>query len=99
MANPPEAVGHDLPTTSGEVSGSGPGEYLGYDVRETAGSSGVTVVLYDNASAASGTILDEIVLAANGVSQVLNERPGKQVVHGIYAAISGSGTLQGAVYQ
>lgn len=97
MSNPPEAVQFDLPGTSGEVAGSAPGEYLGYTVRETSGSAAAKIVLYDNASAGSGVILDEIALASGGASEVLNERPGKQVVNGIYAVITGA--VQGSVSQ
>lgn len=96
---PAEAVAHDLPTASGEVSGSGPGEFLGYTIRETGGTSPLTVVLYDNASAGSGNILAEIEVLAGKQTDEMVGRPGKQVVNGIYAVISGGGTLQGAIYQ
>lgn len=89
----------DLPGTSGEVAGSGPGEYLGYSVRETSGSAAAYVILYDNASAASGEILDEIQLAqsASADSPPVKRGQGKQVVNGIYAAITGA--VQGSVLQ
>lgn len=38
--------------------------YSGFTVRETAGSTAL-VRIFDNASAASGTVLDEISLSAN----------------------------------
>lgn len=97
MAQPPEAVALNLPGTSGAVTGSGPGEYLGYAVRETSGSAAAKVVLYDNASAASGNILDEISVASGASADWSVERPGRQVVHGIYASITG--VVQGSVFQ
>lgn len=46
------------------IRAAGSGIYLGFSVRETAGST-ATIRVYDNASAASGTLLDSIQLAAN----------------------------------
>lgn len=97
MPTPAEALSLNLPATSGVVVGSGPGEYLGYTVRETSGSAAAQVILYDNASAASGPILQEIKLASGVELDNQQERPGKQVVNGIYAAITGA--VQGSVLQ
>ena len=88
-----------LPTSSGEVTGTGPGEYLGFTAAETGGTAAVNVTLYDNASAASGVILDVIRLAAGQSSGDYYPRPGREVVNGIYASVSGTGTLAGSVWQ
>jgi hypothetical protein len=87
----------DVPAVTGEVVGSTPGAYLGYALRETSGSAAAKVVLYDNASAASGDILDEISLASGAVGELALDRPGRQVVFGIYAVITGA--ISGAVFQ
>jgi hypothetical protein len=86
-----------LPGTSGEVSGSFQGQYLGFAVRETSGSAAAHVVLFDNASAASGAILDEIGLAAGQSLTANYPRPGRKVVHGIFASITGA--VEGSVFQ
>lgn len=97
MPTPPEAQVLTLPTTSGEVTGSGPGEYLGYTIRETSGSAVAKVILYDNASAASGEIVEEIAIASGAVAETQFNRPGRQVVFGLYASITGA--IQGSVFQ
>lgn len=85
-----------LPGSSGYVTGTGEGEYLGFSLRETSGSAAATVVLFDN-TAASGSILEEIQLA-QGASQTVNyPRPGRQVTTGIFAQITGAAT--GAIFQ
>ncbi len=90
------ARGITLPTTSGFVTGSGEGEYLGMTVQAT---TGCTVVLYDNATTNSGIVLDAIVIPSTGGAQSTNyPRPARQVVNGIYASISG-GTPTGTVFQ
>ena len=66
-------------------------EYLGYTLKESTGSAGATVILYDSATAASGPILDIIVLAAGASSPPANyPKPGRTIHNGIYAAITGS---------
>jgi hypothetical protein len=85
-----------IPGTSGEVSGSFTGQYLGFAARETAGSA-AHIVLFDNTSAASGAILDEIGLAANQSLTANYARPGRKVVHGIFASITGA--VEGSVFQ
>jgi hypothetical protein len=68
--------------------------YFGLTFRETAGSTG-SVVVYDNASAASGTILDSVGLAANAHANTWYGPQGITAVNGIYVDITG--TLQGSV--
>ena len=91
-----EAVPLALPGVSGEITGSHGGSYLGYTIRETAGST-AHVILYDNASAASGPILEEIGLVANATSTANYLRPGRYVGNGIYAAVTGA--IEGSVFQ
>lgn len=98
---PSQAVPLNLPTTSGEVSGLTssmvPGELLGYSVRETSGSAGATIILYDNKTAASGTILKEISIAQGTAVALLGTRgQGVQINNGVYASITGA--IQGDVY-
>lgn len=88
-----------IPATSGEVTGSFKGEYLGFTARETGGTNPVTIVLFDNATAASGPILEEINLGAGQSSGDNYPRPGRKVLNGIFASISGTGAVQGSVFQ
>jgi len=71
------------------------GVYHGYTVVETAGSA-ATVRIYDNASAASGTLIGAVNLAANG-SADLCLNVGQWVTNGIYVDVGGSGTVAGSV--
>lgn len=95
------ARGVPLPTTSAGITGitgtgTGPGEYLGMTVTAT---TGVTVILYDNVSAGSGLVLDAIVIPSTGGAVSTNfPRPGREVVNGIFASISG-GSPTGTVFQ
>lgn len=67
--------------------------YRGITLRETAGATAVCV-LYDNASAASGTILDAFSLAANASVSFVHD--GIWAENGIFVDIV-SGTLAGSV--
>lgn len=71
------------------------GIYAGFAIRETAGAT-ATVRLYDNASAASGTLLDTIALAANESAREYYLPGGIWCVNGIYAKIV-AGTVEGSV--
>lgn len=68
--------------------------YAGFAIRETAGAAAV-VRLYDNASAASGTLLDEIALAANESAREYYPG-GIWCINGVYAKIV-SGAIEGSV--
>jgi hypothetical protein len=70
-----------------------PGTYRGITVRETAGAV-ATVRLFDHASAASGTLLATISLAANGSFDVLYP-DGIRAAKGIYVDVTGA--VEGAV--
>ncbi len=70
-------------------------DYRGFTIRETAGSTAV-VVLYDNASAASGTIIEEIALSANESAREFYPNGGVKTTNGIYLSVV-SGTVAGSV--
>ncbi|MGE5827703.1 MAG: hypothetical protein ACM30G_04975 [Micromonosporaceae bacterium] len=69
--------------------------FRGYVVIETGGASAATVRIYDNASAASGTLIGAVNLAAGGSADV----SGKDLwcENGIYVDVGGSGTVAGSV--
>lgn len=69
------------------------GIYKGFTVRETAGAT-ATLVVYDNASAASGTIIEQIALAANESARELYPN-GVWCDNGIYVDVTG--TVAGSV--
>lgn len=68
--------------------------YLGFSLRETAGST-ATLRVYDNASAASGTIIDSIQLSANESAREWYGPDGILVTNGIYVDVV-SGTVEGS---
>lgn len=82
-------------TGSNQAVKAQPAVYRGFTIRETTGSASATVVIYDNASAASGTILEQISLAA-GESARECYSAGLSAVNGIYVSIV-SGTVAGSV--
>lgn len=72
---------------------TGSGRYKGLTVRET-GSAAASVVLYDN-TAASGTIIETVALAAGESATVWLEGDGLLFTTGVYVDVTG--TLQGSV--
>lgn len=81
-------------TGSNQVIVASAKDYRGFTIRETAGSTAV-VVLFDNASAASGTILEEITLAASE-SRSEFYAAGLDTSNGVFASIV-SGAVAGSV--
>lgn len=83
-------------TSSGLVSASAvisayPGRLRGLSVGAD-GTNAATVILYDNASAASGTVLAKVVVDATTThDEVHIPDDGVVVNNGIYASISGTG--------
>lgn len=77
-------------TATGVVSAV-PTTFRGCSLGSVAGS---TVTLYDNASAASGTVLAQFTIAANGF-QHIDIADGVRCVSGIY--LSAGGTVAGHV--
>lgn len=73
------------------------GGYL-ISVLLTAGSDAATVVLYDNASAASGTILATLKTSAANISAEWSPGQPIAVNNGIYADITGTNAAAYVVY-
>ena len=82
-------------TGSDQAVRAGNGFYRGYTVVETGGSNAATVRIYDNASAASGTLIGAVNLAAGGSADVHCD--GVWVANGIYVDVGGTGTVAGSV--
>lgn len=76
-------------TASGVVS-SHDGYYVGYIV--TTALSAAAVTIYDNASAASGTVLD-IIPASTAAGTKVNLATPVKTTNGIYASFAGTGTV------
>jgi hypothetical protein len=81
-------------TGSDQVVSGSAGIYAGFAVRETAGAVAV-VRVYDSASAASGTLLDTIALAANESAREFYPG-GVWCSNGVYVKIV-SGAVEGSV--
>lgn len=73
-----------------------PAVFRGYSVRESGGSNAATVRIWDNASAASGTLLATVGLAAGGHADVVYPA-GVWADHGIYVDVGGTGSVEGCV--
>lgn len=81
-------------TGADQVARNAPATYRGFSIRETGGSTAV-VRVFDNASAASGTVLDEIALVANESAREFYT-PGIRAANGIYIDVV-SGAVAGSV--
>jgi hypothetical protein len=91
-------VGPTLPvalTGSDQAVRASSAYYRGFTIRETTGGATAVVRIYDNASAASGTILDEISLVA-GESAREFYPGGIWATNGVYVDVV-SGTVTGSV--
>lgn len=90
-----------LPSSSANLTGSNqavsnaPCTYRGFTVKETTGTATAAVTIYDNASAASGVILDVITLLANESARE-DYAVGIAAYRGIYVQVV-SGAVTGAV--
>ena len=82
-------------TGSDQVVSNVTKRYRGFSIRETSGASGATVVIYDNASAASGTILEEITLLPGETGREWYNT-GVIATNGIYLDVV-SGAVAGSV--
>lgn len=78
-----------------QVVSANPSLYYGFSIRETSGSASALVRIFDHASAASGTVLDEIALAA-GESAREFYNGGIRAVNGLYVDVV-SGAVAGSV--
>lgn len=80
----------NCPTSTGVVRSIG-GIYGGYSLRETSGSAGATVKLYDSVAAPSGTtaILGEIVIPQGDFREV-EMKWGVRALFGIWVVITGA---------
>lgn len=85
----------NAPTSTGLVR-SAAGIYGGYSLRETSGSAGATVKLYDSIAAPSGTtaILGEVVIA-QGASAEIEMKWGVRALVGIWAVVTGA--IEGSI--
>lgn len=84
---PVASTSSGLKTASGVVSAS-PAVLLG--VIAVGGSAVTTVIVYDNASAASGTILAKAVVPINQTAHVPLDI-GVVALNGLYVSIAGAG--------
>lgn len=69
--------------------------YRGFTIRETSGSATALVRIFDNASAASGTVLDEIALNSGESAREWYES-GVWATSGIYVDVV-SGAVAGSI--
>lgn len=85
----------NCPSSTGAVRAA-PGIYGGYSLRETSGSAGATVKLYDATAAPTGTtpILGEVVLT-QGASAEIEMKWGVRALVGIWAVITGA--IEGSI--
>ena len=83
-------------TGSNQAVSANPTYYLGFTIRETSGSAAAVVRIFDNASAASGTVLDEIALSAGESAREWYGMGGLRASSGVYVQVV-SGAVAGSV--
>jgi hypothetical protein len=81
--------------TGAGVVNATPCTFRGCSIRDTSGSTN-TIKVYDNASAASGTILLAVQLAANASVPPLAVSDGLRANAGLY--LSTTGSVEGSVW-
>lgn len=82
-------------TGADQIVSATAGVYRGFALRETAGAI-ATVRIYDNASAASGTLVDTISLAANESGSAWYADGGIRLTAGLYVKIV-AGAVEGSL--
>lgn len=88
-----EATAYNVTATGAVVAFAA--QLRGWSIRDTSGATN-TVRLYDNASAASGTVLLTVQLAANASVPPLCIDDGLRAVNGLYLSCTGS--VEGSVW-
>lgn len=89
MVAMPVAYPESYAATADGAARATAGWFFGADLQAGTGAS-ATLILYDNASAASGTIIARLAAVANEADHVCADPP-LRVVNGIYADVGGSG--------
>lgn len=79
-----------------QVLAGRPTRYKGVVVRETSGVA-LTLRLFDNPAAASGTLIDVITVAANGVAQVYLPDDGVACASGLFLERVAGTNFEGSV--
>ncbi|MFI6162246.1 hypothetical protein ACIA59_20170 [Micromonospora haikouensis] len=80
-------------TGAGQVIAAGPAVYRGYSI---SASDAATVRIWDHPSAASGTLLDTIALAAGESAGAWYGDGGLRAARGVYVEVV-TGTVEGSV--
>lgn len=78
------------------VLAAGPGRYKGIVVRETSAAA-LVLRLWDNASAAAGTIIDIVSVAANGVADIKFDDGGIALTNGLFVERVSGTNYEGSV--
>ena len=80
-----------------EVATTSYSHYHGFSIRETGGSHPITVTLHGTGKA-TGPVLEEIVVTAGKSDRQWYGPQGIRAQGGVYVAVSGTGTGQGAIF-
>lgn len=79
-----------------QIVATGPGVYCGLVVRETSGGA-MVLRIWDNASAASGTLLDVVVLAANARTETFTSILPLRYTNGVFIERVSGTNYEGSV--
>ncbi len=82
-------------TGSDQVVSANPSLLYGFAIRETSGSATAVVKIYDNASAASGTMIPVSLTASQSAREWWND--GLRFPNGVYVDVV-SGAVEGSVF-
>jgi len=96
-ATPTPAIPVTLTGTppASQVINATPTTYRGFALRETTGTTGAVVVIWDNATTTTGPVLDQVSLAPG---ESAREDYARTATAGIYAQIV-SGTIAGTIFK
>lgn len=96
MNGPALSVPVALVAGASQVVATGPGVYCGIVVRETSGAA-LVLRIWDNASAASGTIIDIISLAANARTETFTSILPLKFTNGVFIERVSGTNFEGSV--
>lgn len=83
-------------TGANQAVSAAPIAYMGFTIRETTGTTAAVVRIWDNASAASGIVLDEVALTGGQSAREFYPMGGIKALNGIFVQVV-AGAVVGSV--
>ena len=84
-------------TSSGIISAVGLGTFKGFVISNDHDTDEAQITIYDNASAASGTVIAKVVVGPDSTETLWLAQGGVNFTNGLYCGIA-AGTISASIY-